>query len=556
MKNNLPTFPRLFPLVTLLGALALAACGDDSGISGIGVVDSGTADSGGGSSRGLSCGASTDCGGVCINTDTDPSNCGTCGNACDPGEACESGACAVSCSVGLTECAGACVDTDNDPENCGTCGTACEADEVCRVGSCALVCPADFDVCDGACVDTASNPEHCGACGDSCAGGTVCSAGKCETTCGKGLDECSGACVDTESNPQHCGGCGAKCDYDNATGACAKGACSMVKDSCDDNFANCDADDDNGCEVSLQDDAENCGACDYRCGIVEACDKGACKVATTLPTTWKITSLGTDDCVANAFQAIGDDRGGIATGRNSYYYIGDDGAGIYSYVDPNDEAVLADADRVGVFSDLGTGQVYSLTAAGTPITGCAMVDGIVKLDAALEPTGSVKALDMSFNACAGGGTRGIFAGIGMVLVHDGANTKEINLSTGAVTDLGAGATLMNAETCEEWAIWGVAERFGGATYMVLRINTGSDVIARRKVSDGTDTTIVDFAALETAVGGSANVSDLCSFSISPARERWVYHAEDTDSVLGVEPGAGDGEEVTGVCPAEFEAPSP
>jgi hypothetical protein len=41
-----------------------------------------------------------------------------------------------ACRVGETDCSGVCVDTDSDLLNCGSCGNACVGDELCNAGSC------------------------------------------------------------------------------------------------------------------------------------------------------------------------------------------------------------------------------------------------------------------------------------------------------------------------------------------------------------------------------------------------------------------------------------
>ncbi|MGD0524542.1 MAG: hypothetical protein ABSE49_05345, partial [Polyangiaceae bacterium] len=78
---------------------------------------------GGGEGSTISCDAATaiSCNGVCVDKETDPGNCGTCGHACSGPEAgtgqgtCVSGACQVACAVEagttlLCAEAGACVD--------------------------------------------------------------------------------------------------------------------------------------------------------------------------------------------------------------------------------------------------------------------------------------------------------------------------------------------------------------------------------------------------------------------------------------------------------------
>ena len=66
---------------------------------------------------------------------TSPDHCGTIGNACP--DACQAGVCVGDCTApNLDNCNDACVNRDTDPRNCGDCGQACDADEVCIGGNC------------------------------------------------------------------------------------------------------------------------------------------------------------------------------------------------------------------------------------------------------------------------------------------------------------------------------------------------------------------------------------------------------------------------------------
>jgi hypothetical protein len=87
--------------------------------------------------------ASSTCGTLCVDLETNAANCGRCGKACASSE-CLHGTCSVCtpdggciCPTGLTVCDGVCVDTQIDAKNCGGCGVACN--DVCTGGACTRV---------------------------------------------------------------------------------------------------------------------------------------------------------------------------------------------------------------------------------------------------------------------------------------------------------------------------------------------------------------------------------------------------------------------------------
>ncbi len=103
----------------------------------------------------------TECSGACVDTMTSDAHCGVCNNACSGGKTCNNGSCtcpgatcpdgscdtgSCSCPTGKTFCeaSGGCVDTESDASNCGTCGNQCAGDQICQTGLCsAASCTED-----------------------------------------------------------------------------------------------------------------------------------------------------------------------------------------------------------------------------------------------------------------------------------------------------------------------------------------------------------------------------------------------------------------------------
>ena len=67
------------------------------------------------------------CGGVCVTTATDSTNCGGCGITCNTagGETCIGSVC--GCTASSTDCSTYCIDTTSDSNNCGGCAMSCGA---------------------------------------------------------------------------------------------------------------------------------------------------------------------------------------------------------------------------------------------------------------------------------------------------------------------------------------------------------------------------------------------------------------------------------------------
>ncbi len=214
-------------------------------------------------------------------------HCGSCDTSCTSPEFCFDGSCTDQCPDGLTNCDGNCIDTSNDVANCGSCYNECSfahAQASCVQNTCTMgSCDPDWGDCnldqsDGCEKDLSSDPLNCGQCNNQCSSPLVCNAGSCTDQCPDGLTNCGGACVDTLSDLSNCGTCGNVCTFDNATGACQNGTCTIQ--SCNSAWADCDSDAQTGCEVELGTNA-NCTACGDSCVFSNAtgqCTESGCQM--------------------------------------------------------------------------------------------------------------------------------------------------------------------------------------------------------------------------------------------------------------------------------------
>lgn len=193
----------------------------------------------------------TSCSGKCVNLQTDASNCGSCGTACNIGISCSNGVCTSSST-------GTC--TGTVPENSILClnskSTGLSADKaislvttVCSAPAvdCEYVCKNNYLNCNNKCVNTQTDSSNCGACSTACKTGEACSAGKCTVTatCGnsviEGTEECdkdklgSATCV-SKGYASGTLKCDSACKLDTSwcVAACAPSTCDSAGTSyCD-----------------------------------------------------------------------------------------------------------------------------------------------------------------------------------------------------------------------------------------------------------------------------------------------------------------------------------
>jgi len=91
-------------------------------------------------------------------------------------------------------------------------------------------------------------------------------------TCGAGLTQCrvfsTDYCVDLMTDVNHCGACRWGCPLPNAENGCSGGKC-YIK-SCNIGWADCNGIAEDGCEVDLDSDDNNCGKCGRVCSLPNA----------------------------------------------------------------------------------------------------------------------------------------------------------------------------------------------------------------------------------------------------------------------------------------------
>lgn len=192
-----------------------------------------------------------DCDATAPGCETDlgkPAHCGGCTTSCttvapncskntDGSYACTSG-CSGATS---TNCGGSCVDTTTDPTHCGSCDGACvgptHGRPTCTASKCTFVCDSLFHACGTSCLSDSS----VSSCGSSCTAcvapahsTSTCDSTKgCGYTCVSGYADCNGkaddGCEADLTNPKTCGGCTTSCPVPtDGVASCSGGLCGVA----------------------------------------------------------------------------------------------------------------------------------------------------------------------------------------------------------------------------------------------------------------------------------------------------------------------------------------
>ncbi len=259
----------------------------------------------------------------------DPNHCGTCQNACDlpnvEHHGCVEGSCAIimcrddpvnalvfaDCNSSSED--GCEVNTHTDPEHCGGCGKNCSLMDVtdlanvagttgvCFNANCTLECKPGWYDCnqrqEDGCESDLTDRFNCGNCGNLChfpLAQSICADpenGVCEMgACISGFEDCdqnpkNGCETAILSDLLNCGVCQRQClSEDNAQADCILGSCIQI---CHPGYVDCDKKSDNGCEIHVLTDADNCGACEQACGpyvnATGSCVDATCHMVCNFP---------------------------------------------------------------------------------------------------------------------------------------------------------------------------------------------------------------------------------------------------------------------------------
>lgn len=208
-------------------------------------------------------------------------------------------------------------------------------------------------------------------------------------------------------------------------------------------------------------------------------------------------------------QLTGDRRGAIAAGATQLFYSGDSATARFSIED------LSAGTRVGrvfetLVSNLRTETVYTLATGFLPLGRGGNFSALIEINPATGATTTNRVVLSSTIVIPAGGV-GLFSGWDKILVHTGTRVFQVSLPSGQVRDLGAMPALTRQDC--DWSFWGIAEFFGGSVHLLYVRDP--QTIVRTRVPDGAT----------SVVGSFSYLSSMCSFTVSPYRNRWYFQHE-------------------------------
>ncbi len=245
--------------------------------------------------------------------------------------------------------------------------------------------------------------------------------------------------------------------------------------------------------------------------------------------TFRIGTLSNTSCqTVDGSSVTGDDRGGIVVSNSRVFYTGDTARGHFSAADLSGGAVVHSSAPRGnaIAQNLRNGAIYYFDNLNS---GALINGGTAE---ALRPMngddGTLAGGYISLSRpIVMGPNTGIFSGWDRIAVHNGTHVYDIALPTGGVVDLGE-MPVPSHSACEGWGYWGTVEYFGGSIYLDMVQNSLN--IVRMAVPSRGATVINTLPAVPSDY--PPVLADMCSFTFSPARNRWYFEHEGDSSLSG------------------------
>ena len=242
------------------------------------------------------------------------------------------------------------------------------------------------------------------------------------------------------------------------------------------------------------------------------------------PYNYELMSLDTSNFQVVDHEALnGDDRGGIAVNANYVYMVGDDATARY---DLNLQNGIDLPKRDGIFTDLAQLKLYTFyNTQGLSTPNDNIQDGFTMNSLRVlndDLTLGTEIIELSEPITIGVEDQAvILAGYNEVIVGTAYGSHDfyhISILNGLVTPMGQHQ--LNVYGSENWADWGMA---------------GFDGTDRHAYFRDEDDSIVDFnftTGNSTAILAITDFSDMASFVVHPANNRFYGHFEGSTSTFG------------------------